>query len=178
MGQEATLSQDEFPKIVEEHTNYVYNVALRMTNNPHDAEDITQEVFLSAYKSFSSFRGQSQVTTWLYRITVNACLMKIRKEKKAKQLTQTGYDDTEVPDWGGDPAKAAVNTELREALQDGISRLEPSLRSAVVLRDIQGFSGEESAEILGVTLASLKSRLHRGRVILRKHLETLVARPA
>ena len=78
---------EEFTEIVEKYADFVYNIALRMTNDPHDAEDIVQDEFLSAYKAYTSFRGQSQVSTWLYRITVNACLMKIRKEKKAKLLS-------------------------------------------------------------------------------------------
>lgn len=178
MEQQDAESQDEFSGIVEKYSDYVYNIALRITNNPHDAEDIMQETFLSAYRSYSSFRGQAQVSTWLYRITVNAALMKIRKEKKSKYLTQTGYEDTEVPDWAGDPARVAANTELRRALQEGIARLAPELRAAVILRDVQGFSGDEAAEILEVSLAALKSRLHRGRILLRKHLESMVTRPA
>jgi RNA polymerase sigma-70 factor (ECF subfamily) len=178
MGIEGSQALDEFSQIVEKYSNYVYNIALRMTNNSHDAEDVMQEAFLSAYKAYSSFRGQAQVSTWLYRITVNACLMKIRKEKKSRQLVQTGYEDMEIPDWAADPARTAINTELRTSLEEGISRLPPGLRSAVVLRDVQGLSGEEASNVLGLSLASLKSRLHRGRVLLRKHLEDMVAHPA
>ncbi len=178
MGIEGSQALDEFSQIVEKYSNYVYNIALRMTNNSHDAEDVMQEAFLSAYKAYSSFRGQAQVSTWLYRIAVNACLMKIRKEKKSRQLVQTGYEDMEIPDWAADPARTAINTELRRSLEEGISRLPPGLRSAVVLRDVQGLSGEEAANVLGLSLASLKSRLHRGRILLRKYLGDIVARPA
>lgn len=178
MGDEGAKRQQEFSEIVERHSDYVYNVALRMTGNPHDAEDIMQEAFLSAYKAYPSFRGQSRVTTWLYRITVNASLMRLRKEEKSRHMTQMGYEDTEVPDWAADPARVAANAELRRSLEVGISRLPPDLRTAVVLRDVQGFSGEEAAEILDISLASLKSRLHRGRVLLRKHLENVAAKTA
>jgi len=178
MGDEEAKRQEEFSQIVEKYSDYVYNIALRMTSNPHDAEDIMQEALLSAYKAYPSFRGQAQITTWLYRITVNASLMKIRKEKKSRHLIQMGYEDTEVPDWAADPARAVTNAELRRSLEDGISRLPPDIRTAVVLRDVQGFSGEEAAEILDISLASLKSRLHRGRVLLRKHLEKVVTQTA
>ena len=176
MGEDGAQEREEFSKIVEEHSGFVYNIALRMTNNPQDAEDIMQEAFISAYKAYPFFRGQAQVSTWLYRITVNACLMKIRKEKKARHLAQTGYEDMDIPDWAADPVRAALTSEIRKSLEEGIASLPPDLRAAVVLRDVQGFSGEEAADILDVSLASLKSRLHRGRLLLRKHLEKTVAR--
>ena len=169
--------QDDFSEIVEKYSDFVYNIALRMTNNSHDAEDIAQDAFLSAYKAYDSFRGQAQVSTWLYRITVNACLMKIRKEKKAKMLTQTGYDDANISDWGVDPGRAAVNSELRRSLEEAIALLPPDLRTAVVLRDVQGYSGQEAAEILEISVASMKSRLHRARILLRKYLEGVAASP-
>ena len=172
-------AEEEFNQIVEKHYGFVYNIALRMTRDPHDAEDITQEVFLSAYKAYSSFRGQTQVTTWLYRITVNSSLMKIRKGKtQDKYLSTTGYDDVVVPDWSNDPQKAAVNSELHRVLQEGLDRLPPNLRTVVILRDVHGFSAEEAAKVVEVTVACLKSRVHRGRVLLRKYLEGYIARPA
>ena len=172
-------AEDEFRQIVEKHYGFVYNIALRMTRDPHDAEDITQEVFLSAYKAYTSFRGQAQVSTWLYRIAVNSSLMKIRKSKtKDKYLSATGYDDVVVPDWSNDSQKSAVNSELHWVLQEGLDRLTPKLRAAVILRDVHGFSAEEASKIVEITVACLKSRLHRGRVLLRKYLEGYMARPA
>ncbi|MBI4307646.1 MAG: sigma-70 family RNA polymerase sigma factor [Chloroflexi bacterium] len=165
-----------FTELVEKHSSLVYNVALRMMGNPQDAEDITQEVFLSAFKALPNFRGQSEVSTWLYRIAVNACLMKIRKEKKSRYLVDTGYEDIDIPDWAESPEKAALNTELHETIQDGLARLPPDLRTAVVLRDVQGLSGEEAANVLGIPVATLKTRLHRGRLLLRKHLGTYLGK--
>ena len=171
-------SEEEFSQIVERYSDYVYNIALRMTRDPHDAEDITQEVFLSAYKAYSSFRGQARVSTWLYRITVNSSLMKIRKGKtRDKYLTVTGYDDVVIRDWSNDPEKAAVNNELHRVLQEGLNRLPPDLRAAVILRDVHGFSSKEAADVLEITVPALKTRLHRGRVLLRKYLERYLARP-
>ena len=86
--------EEEFRAVVEDCWKISYNVALRMLRKPEDAEDAVQEAFLSGYRAFSSFKGQSKVSTWLYRIVVNTCLMKIRKEKaKAKYITGTGYED-------------------------------------------------------------------------------------
>ena len=175
MSTEAPHQPLSFEEIVEEHGDCVYNVALRMTGDASEAEDVMQDAFISAYRAYSRFRGESAVSTWLYRITVNAALMKRRKETKDKYLTQTGYDDMDVPDWGEGPEKAALNAELHEAIREGLRKLPPDLRMAVILRDIQGLSGMESAESQEVPVATLKTRLHRGRVLLRKHLESYLS---
>jgi len=108
---ERAFSDAAFAQIVEDHADLAYNVAYRMLRNVEDAEDAVQEAFISAYRSFSKFKGQSKVSTWIYRIVVNSCLMKIRKEKsRSKYLSETGYNDAVVPDWGNDPEKAAVNS--------------------------------------------------------------------
>ena len=165
-------SDEAFSRVVEEQADFAYNVAYRMLRNVEDAEDAVQEAFISAYRAFHRFKGQSKVSTWLYRIVVNACLMKIRKEKsRSKYLTETGYNDAVIQDWGNDPEQAAVNGELREVVDSGLAWLSPDLRAAVVLRDVQGVTTEEGAEALGLSVAAFKSRLHRGRVLLRKRLQ-------
>ncbi len=161
----------DFDRIVEEHSSFVYNVAFRMMGNPQDAEDVAQEAFISAYRAFERFRGESKVTTWLYRITVNAALMRLRKEKKARTLTQTGLDDLVIPDWSDAPFRAARDSELGDRMRDGIEMLPDDLKAAVVLRDMEELSNAEAAEVVGISVPALKSRLHRGRVLLRKHLE-------
>ena len=161
----------DFDRIVEEHSSFVYNVAFRMMGNPQDAEDVAQEAFISAYRAFGRFRGESKVTTWLYRITVNAALMRLRKEKKARTLTQTGLDDLVIPDWSDAPFRAARDSELGDRMRDGIEMLPDDLKAAVVLRDMEELSNAEAAEVIGISVPALKSRLHRGRVLLRKHLE-------
>jgi RNA polymerase sigma-70 factor (ECF subfamily) len=110
----------------------------------------------------------------LYRITVNAALMKLRKEKKARTLTQTGLEDVDVPNWEPGPESSAVTSELGEKLREGIGQLQSELRAVVVLRDVEGLSNSEAAEVLSITVSSLKSRLHRGRVLLRKYLSDYV----
>ncbi len=161
----------DFDRVVEEYAGFVYNVAFRIMGNPQDAEDVAQEAFLSAYRAFGRFRGESKVSTWLYRITVNAALMRLRKEKKARELTRTGLDDVDVPDWSDTPYRAATDSELGDRLREGIGMLPDDMKAAVVLRDIEELSNAEAAEIIGISVAALKSRLHRGRVLLRKHLE-------
>ena len=161
-----------FTEIVEQYSDLAYSVAFRMLRNAEDAEDAVQEAYISAFKALPNFKGQSKLSTWLYRIVTNACLMKIRKEKsRAKYISENLFDDALVYDWKNDPEEAAVNSELRSTLEGGLEILSPDLRAAVVLRDIQGLSTDEAAEALDISIASLKSRLHRARIILRKHLE-------
>ncbi len=175
--------EEQFSEMVEEYSSMAYNIALRMLRNTADAEDAVQEAFISAYRAFPKFKGQSKASTWLYRIVVNACLMKIRKEQvRSKYLTNTGYDDSMVHNWRdadspNEPERAALNSELRDVLDEGLSRLTPEIRAAVVLRDVQGFTTQEAATTLDLTVPSLKARLHRGRVLLRKYLEGYLAKP-
>ncbi len=168
---EESGSAADFDHIVEQYSSFVYNVAFRMMGNPQDAEDVAQEAFLSAYRAFGRFRGESKVTTWLYRITVNAALMRLRKEKKARTLTRTGLDDVDIPDWSDAPYRAASDSELGDRLREGIDMLPDDMKAAVVLRDLEELSSAEAAEVIGISVSALKSRLHRGRVLLRKHLE-------
>ena len=160
-----------FEDMVERHSGMVYNVALRMMGNPQDAEDVAQDAFLSAYRAYSRFEGRSKISTWLYRITVNAALMRLRKEKRAKTLTRTGLDDIEIADWSAAPDGFAANSELGDKIMEGLDALPPDMKAAVVLRDVQGLSGAEAAEALQITVSSLKSRLHRGRTLIRKHMD-------
>lgn len=164
------MNDQDFERAVEPHLGFIYNVAYRILGNPQDAEDAAQEALLSAYRNWGRFRGDAKITTWLYRITVNAALMKLRKEKNAPYLKSTDDDDIQVRDWSLGPENAALNSELRTKLEEGLTRLPPDMRAAVVLRDVQGLSNEEAAEALNTSVSAFKARLHRGRVLLRQHL--------
>ena len=170
-------SELDFSQIVEGYADFAYNVAYRMLRNVEDAEDAVQEAFISAYRSYGRFKGESKVSTWLYRIVVNACLMKIRKEKsRSKYLVETGYNDEIISDWGNDPEQEAVSGELRDVVETGLQSISPDLRAAIVLRDVQGVSTEEGAEALGLSVSAFKSRLHRGRLLLRQHIDTYLVK--
>ena len=171
------MDDEAFSAIVEQYTNYAYNIAYRMLNNPSDAEDVVQDAFLSAYRARDRFRGDAQVTTWLYRIVVNAALQKIRKERKPQRMAQTSVEDMEIVDWSPGPESQTLNTELREKLEEAIGDLPEDLRTAVVLRDVEQLSTEEAAEIVGVSVPAFKARLHRGRVALRQQLNVYVTSP-
>lgn len=161
----------EFEDIVEEQQSFVYNLTYRILGNHADAEEAAQDAFLSAYRNFHRFRGDAKVTTWLYRIATNAALMKLRKDRNKRTLTDTGYEDMDLVSPTRGPEELAMNSELRERLQEGLEMLQANLKAAVVLRDVQGLTNEEAAEILKLSVSSLKARLHRGRVLLRKHMQ-------
>ena len=170
------MDDETFSRIVEEYTDYAYNIAYRMLSNPADADDVVQDAFLSAYKARDRFRGDAQVTTWLYRIVVNAALQKMRKDRKPRQMIQsTPVEDLDVVDWSPGPESQTLNGELREKLDEAIGSLPEDMRAAVVLRDVQQLSTEEAAEVAGVSVPAFKARLHRGRVLLREHLNAYVA---
>jgi len=166
------MNDQEFAEIADKHAGFVYNVAYRMMGNQHDAEEVAQDAFVSAYRARDRFRGDAQPTTWLYRIAVNAALMRLRKDKRRKEMTVSEDSRPDVPssDWTQSPVASAINSELGEEIKSAIDRLPTDLKTAVVLRDVQGLSNEEAAETLEVSISALKARLHRGRVALRQIL--------
>jgi RNA polymerase sigma-70 factor (ECF subfamily) len=169
------MDDETFSRIVEDYTDYAYNIAYRMLNNPADADDVVQDAFLSAYRARDRFRGDAQVTTWLYRIVVNAALQKMRKDRKPRQMNQGPVEDIEVVDWSPGPESQTLNAELRDKLEDAIASLPEDMRTAVILRDVQQLSTEEAAKVVGVSVPAFKARLHRGRVALREQLNQYVA---
>ncbi|MEX2599051.1 MAG: sigma-70 family RNA polymerase sigma factor [Dehalococcoidia bacterium] len=174
-AQSTPMDDARFSAIVEEYTDFAYNIAYRMLNNPADADDVVQDAFLSAYRARDRFRGDAAVTTWLYRIVVNAALQRMRKDRKPRAMTQGGVEELDIVDREPGPESQTLNTELRETLEQAIAALPEDLRTAVVLRDIQQLSTEEAADIVGVSIAAFKARLHRGRVALRDVLGQYVS---
>ncbi len=167
-----TIDAERFQEIAEKHAGFVYNVALRIVGNPHDAEEAAQDAFLSAWKSRDRFRGDAQPTTWLYRIAVNAALMRLRKDKRRRlaDVPEESQAEVAAPERDQSPVAAAINAELGDRLKSAIVELPEDARVAVVLRDVQGLSNEEAAAVLEISVPALKARLHRGRVALRDRL--------
>lgn len=176
-GDERSGDLGDFELLVDEYGDRLYAAVLRITGSPADAEDALQDTFLQAFEHRSEFRGDASPTTWLYRIAVNAALARVRRRKPAEYLDDTGYEAQRVVDWSRDLDRLIENEELRRQLEDGISRLPEDLRVVVVLRDVEGFSAAETGRILDLGEAAVKSRLHRGRVLLRQWL-TRVLREA
>ena len=174
------MEHSQFAQIAEENAGFVYNVAYRMMGNHHDAEEVAQDAFVSAFRARDRFRGDSKPTTWLYRITVNAALMRLRRDKRRNEMTvsEDARPDAPSTDLAELPGPAALNSELGEKLTVAVDALPEDLRAAVVLRDIQGLSNNEAAEILEISIPAIKARLHRGRVAIRAKLAEYVQRTA
>lgn len=170
-------AEDLFSDIVEQYSGFVFNLAYRILGNHADAEEASQDAFLSEFRNFDHFRGEAKVTTWLYRIATNAALMKLRKDRNKRNLTQAGYEELDLVSHSQGPEELAINSELQEYLEKGLDLLQPNLKAAVVLRDVQGLTNEETAEVLNLSVSSVKARLHRGRVLLRKHLVGYLEKP-
>ena len=169
------MDDETFSQIVEQYTDYAYNIAYRMLSNPADADDVVQDAFLSAYRARDRFRGDAQVTTWLYRIVVNAALQKIRKDRKPQRMAQSSVEDVEIVDWSPGPESQTLNAELGDKLEEAIGTLSEDLRAAVILRDVEQLSTEEAAKVVDISVPAFKARLHRGRVALREQLNAYVA---
>ena len=171
------MDDETFSAIVEQYTGFAYNIAYRMVNNPADAEDVVQEAFLSAYRAKDRFRGDAQVTTWLYRIVVNAALMRLRRERRPRQMSAGPAEEMEIVDWSPGPESQVLNTELKDKLEEALGLLPEDLRTAVVLRDVQQLSVQEAADVVDVSVPAFKARLHRGRIALRGYLADYVRTP-
>lgn len=163
--------------LVERYAGQVYGVALRLTGHPNEAEEILQETFIKACRAVKDFEGRARLNTWLYRIATNNSLMRLRKSTPPTVSLDTNPENLERPftptvieDWRFDPEKALLSSELQQVMQEGIRSLSESLRPAFVLRDLEGLSTQEAADILDISESALKVRLHRARVQLREHL--------
>ena len=165
---------DAFETLIRAHESRMYAVTLRMCGSREDAQDCLQEAMLRIYKAMDSFRGQSSFGTWVYRITMNTCLDELRR-RKVRQSTsldamlETGWSPT---DETNTPEKNSLRNEQRRSIEKAIATLPEDMRSAVVLRDIHGFSYEEIAQILSANVGTIKSRISRGREKLREALMT------
>ena len=150
----------------------IYHLALRTCGDPHDAEEATQEAFLSAWKNLPSFRGESSFSTWLYRLTVNACNDLFRKNKAS--AANVALEDEEaalqVPDTAPGPEESLQRKETQQAVQDALQQLSPEHRQVLLLRELQQLSYDEIAAVLDMDLGTVKSRIHRARNQLREIL--------
>ena len=158
---------EAYDYLVGAYQDRIYHVAFRITGNREDAWDAAQDAFVRAYQGLRSFRGDAGFSTWLHRITVNAALDIVRRRPR----TAGDLD----PLWasGDDPASEAVRHDVQRRVHQAIAGLPPDQRTAIVLRDIQGFAYEEIAQILQVPVGTVRSRLARGREALRVHLAAL-----
>ena len=159
-----------FEELYQRHNRRVYSLCLRMTSNVSEAEDLAQEVFIQLFRKIGSFRGESAFTTWLHRMTVNQVLMHFRKRSvKLEQTTEEG--ETPVQIVRGTENPNAMPVIDRIALDKAIAQLPPGYRTVFVLHDIEGHEHEEVARMLGCSVGTSKSQLHKARMKLRKLLK-------
>jgi len=166
-----------FEELVNRYERKIFRLGMNITQNREDAEDVMQDAFLKSYQNLDRFQGDSRFYTWLVRIAVNEALMKLRKRRPNQvsldePLTDDGGDSVfrEIEDWGPSPEKKFAQVELNEILNSVIGELDPIFRVAFLLRDVEGLSTEETAQILGISVAAVKSRLLRARLKLRQKL--------
>lgn len=170
-----------FDELVRRYKDKVYRLAYKILRHEEDAAEALQDAFLSAYRGIDKFKVESTFSTWLYRIATNASLMKYRKRRDhhvSFEQSQSSDEDAEslqLPDWSKQPLNELLNTETREVMEQGIERLPEELRTVFVLRDVEGLSNSEVATILDLTVAAVKSRLHRARIALRDRLNRYFA---
>ena len=166
-----------FSELVRRYENKIFRLALHITQNREDAEDVLQEAFLKAYEHLDQFQGNSKFYTWIVRIAVNQALMKLRRRKTDKSVSMDEQFDTgedtlvrEIAAWDEDPEQQFSREELGRILESAVQSLEPPYRSVFVLRDIDDLSTEETAQALDLSIPAVKSRLLRARLQLREKL--------
>ena len=173
---------DAFGKLIEKYSSFVYRTVFFDIKNKEDAEDISQEVFIKAYKALSGFRSDSEFSTWIYRICKNTVYDHIRKSSRDKSIPlsemtsgEEGDRIYDIPDDSGkyDPEKTYISKETSDAVNDAISSLSEEHRSIIVMRDIEGYSYSEIASVLSLEEGTVKSRLSRARNALKKKLEAM-----
>lgn len=172
-----------FDAIVRAHQDRVYAFCARMLSDPEEALDASQDVFLSAYRNLDSFRGEASLSTWLLRIAANRCLNRIRQRKSAagrEAPWPEAAEDGDGPEFQPaapeerEPARVAENREMGAILSNALARLDAGTRWMVLLSDVEGFSYEEIADLADVPVGTVKSRLHRARMALRRLLMPVV----
>lgn len=168
---------DAFEELVKRYDRRLLRISQNLTHNREDAEDAVQEAFLKAFQHIEQFRENSKFSTWLIRIALNESFLKLRKQRLTSAIFADNSIDGEVDDFPMDVADWAPNpedlykaTELREILRKSLQELSPALSAVFVLQDMEGFSLEETAELLDLSLTAVKARSRRARLQLREHL--------
>ena len=167
----------EFARLVEAYSGLIYRLAIKMLENPQDAEDVLQETFIKAFRHLAKFDGRSRLSTWLYRIATNEALMMLRRRKNVTISIDEPFkrEDEEVEplqivDWCCLPENELMSAEARAYLDEAIEALPHSLRVVFLLRDIEGLSTRETGEVLELSETAVKTRLSRARLRLRELL--------
>jgi len=178
LAEARTGNSNALVTLLTQYDRYIYRLALNITGNRQDAEDVLQETFLKACTHLTEFRGESRFYTWLVSIAVNEGLILVRKRSKVSPISLDAPIETddrslmprEIEDWGENPEERCSRSELQSILDHAIENLEAGYRAVFLLRDAEGFSTEETAAMLGLSVPATKSRLLRARLKLREQL--------
>jgi RNA polymerase sigma-70 factor, ECF subfamily len=168
-----------FEQLVDRHEERLYRVAMRLLRNENDAREVLQDALLSAWQNLDSFAGRAQFGSWIYRVTVNAALMLLRSRRRRPTVSvedlapgvldeAIGASHDSGSDWSKRPDEQLQSGELKQHIEVALDHLPEILRLVFVLRDVEGMSTEETAEILDITIPTVKTRLHRARLALRE----------
>jgi RNA polymerase sigma-70 factor (ECF subfamily) len=166
-----------FDELVLRYRDRVYRLSFKILRHEEDAAEALQDAFLSAYRGIKKFKSESTFSTWLYRVATNASLMKYRKRRddhvslEQSQSYQPDAEPLAIPDWSQQPLEELLDSETRQIMEEGLRRLPEELRTVFILRDEDGHSNAEVAEMLDLSVAAVKSRLHRARIALRDRLD-------
>lgn len=172
-------SMEAMEAIVDRYENRIFTFGLKMCGQLQDAEDITQDTFLNAFRYLNSFREETNLKNWLFKIAATACIRKRRKKKCEPDrelslesfINKDGTFEThDIPDWSDDPSDKVLRAEMKAVISDSIKTLPHKYKLVFNLRDIEGFSTKETADILGISIESVKTRLHRARLALREKI--------
>lgn len=170
-------SGEAFIEIMERYTQKAHNLAVRLTRNQEDAEEILQDVFVTVHQKIASFEGKSAFSSWLYRITVNTAFMKLRRRRQSPTISLEEVCPGLRESWTAESSEVSdldfmcSRHELRHALETAIEKLPEEYRLIFILRDVDGLSNQDVSEILNLSVPAVKSRLHRSRLMLRKRLQ-------
>jgi len=173
--------KDSFAQLMRLYEKQVYNFTYRMLGNEEEAEDLTQDIFLSAFRGIRSFRGEAKFSTWLFRIALNQTRNRIKYlsrrrffARRSRRVDSEGYASLDSPenlaDRGPTPEHWTLTKDLATHVQECLGKMSPQARQILILRDVQGFSYKELSDMLSLTPGTVKSRLHRARAALQAYL--------
>ena len=170
-----------FEQVHKKYESKIFNLILRMVGNHDDAEDLTLETFVNAYKAWDRFRGEARVSTWLHQIAVNNCKNRFKQRDRRREHESMSLDETietdsgelgrEVADWRDAPERVLMDRELSQQIQKAVDALAPEYKIVLVLCQEQDMSYEEIARVTGLSVPAVKTRLHRARNMMRRRLE-------
>jgi RNA polymerase sigma-70 factor (ECF subfamily) len=169
--------REAFDELFDDYLPFVYNLAVRLLNDPEAAQDVVQETFVRVYQNLSRFSGRSRLSTWIYRIVVNLCLDERRRQSRQPETVSAEEEEEtlrwleQLPDEDPGPEARTLQEERHRVLWQAVQRLPEPFRATLILCDLEEWSYSEAAEVLGVAEGTVKSRLNRARKMLRQELE-------